>query len=151
MNFLRKAGKSNNKRKILKMEEKTKNKKRYYINNDEFIALLDEYKATENRKTYEKIGKCFLEIARGAIRDPSFFGYSEDRKDEMISNACYYMIKYINKFDKEKSNNPFGYFSQIAFNAYLQYINETKKREKHIVPVSFSENLLNDGVVEVDD
>lgn len=36
-------------------------------------------------------------------------------------------LKYIEKFDPEKSNNPFAYFTQVIWFAFLQRIAKEKK------------------------
>ena len=58
-----------------------------YIKNKTFLKLLTEYKKTKNKKIYNEIGKCFLLIATNLLNKPKFINYSEDRKNEMISDA----------------------------------------------------------------
>jgi len=71
---------------------------------------------------YNKIGNIFLLIAKNLLNKSSFINYTNDRKDEMISNATFFMCNYIDRFDVTKGN-PFAYFTRVAFNAFLQNIN----------------------------
>jgi hypothetical protein len=99
-----------------------------YVNNQKFLELLKEYSKTHDRKTYNEIGKIFLKIAQNILNRPSFINYSTDRHQDMISSACLLMVKYMKNFDV-KQYNPFAYFSQICFMAFLQYLNDQNKRD----------------------
>ena len=48
----------------------------------------------------------------------------------MVGDAIENCITYINNFKPEKSNNPFSYFTQIAYFAYLRRIAKEKKVTK---------------------
>ena len=100
-----------------------------YIDNKKFHQLLIDYQKTGNRKTYNEIGKMFLLIAEKRLNQLSFINYTEDRKCEMISLACLYMVRYLKNYDPIKFSNPFAYFSQYAWNAYLQVIIVNKRRD----------------------
>jgi hypothetical protein len=65
-----------------------------YINNKEFYGQLKEYKETKSKRVYEKIGRSFLLIAKNLLNKSNFINYTPDRKDEMISDATYYMCRY---------------------------------------------------------
>lgn len=99
-----------------------------YVNNKIFKELLKRYKKSKSRNDYNEIGKIFLLISRNFLNKSYFINYSEDRKQEMISDAVFFMCKYIDRFDVNK-DHPFSYFTQVAKNAFLQYINERKKQE----------------------
>lgn len=71
---------------------------------------------------------------------PNFINYSHDRKCDMISDATYFMSKYLDRYDVTKTN-PFAYFSQICFHAFLQSINKQNKISKEFLPLSYIENL----------
>lgn len=104
-------------------------KPNYYVTNPEFLMLLESYKLNKDRATYNKLGVIFLAIARHLQYHPWFINYSQDRKNEMASDATFYMIKYIDTFDSSKSSNPFSFFTMTAWNAFRQYIIKTNKRE----------------------
>lgn len=111
-----------------------------YINNKEFYELLCQYKKTKERKLLEKIGRNFLQIAQNIIKLPNFINYSSDRKNDMVSDATFYMTKYIGTYDLERKN-PFAYFSQIAINAFTQNINKHNRDKEIFIPLSYIENL----------
>ena len=58
----------------------------------------------------------------------AFKNYPESLKEDMISHACYKMIKYINSYNFEYKN-PFAYFTQICYNAFLGPISQYYKEK----------------------
>jgi hypothetical protein len=106
-----------------------------YINNKEFLQLLvdyyekcDEAKLNDKPKPRipEKIGECFLMIATKLSNKGNFVGYTY--KDEMVSDALENCIMAVNSFNPEKSKNPFAYFTQIIWYAFLRRIEKEKKQ-----------------------
>lgn len=110
-----------------------------YVNNKEFYSLLKEYRETGSKRTYERIGNCFLLIAQNLLNKANFINYTQDRKDEMISDAVYYMCRYVDKFNLERKN-PFAYFTMIARNAFLQNINDYNKRDAVFTSIEYIDN-----------
>lgn len=110
-----------------------------YINNKNFYELLKEYKQSRSKKIYEQIGNSFLLIARNLLNKSNFINYTHDRKEEMISDAVYYMCRYIDKFDI-KRKNPFAYFTMIARNAFLQNINDFSRRDNLFTSIEYIDN-----------
>lgn len=111
-----------------------------YIDKKKFHDILKEYKKTKDRKTFNEIGKIFLIIATNLLNHPWFVQHSQDRKDEMISDATYYMVKYIDRFDVEKEN-PFSYFTQVSWNAFLQNKSDYKKRDEMFKSFEYIEDM----------
>jgi hypothetical protein len=112
----------------------TKNKK-HYINNADFLQALVDYKiACDTAKSLDKsepkvpnyIGECFLKISEHLARKPNFISYSF--KEEMISDGIENCVMYFRNFDPEKSKNPFAYFTQIVYYAFLRRIDREKKQ-----------------------
>ena len=113
------------------MTKKTK----HYINNADFLQALIEYKsACDEAKKNSKpeptvpnyIGECFIKIAEHLSRKPNFVSYSF--RDEMIADGIENCIMYFRNFDPTKSNNPFAYFTQIIYFAFLRRITKEKKQ-----------------------
>lgn len=77
----------------------------------------------------EYIGKCILLICENMGKRWNFSAYSF--RDEMVSDAVLNLIKAVDNFDPTKSNNPFGYFSRIAWRAFLRRI-EDESHETYI-------------------
>lgn len=110
-------------------------KKKQYVNNADFLAALIEYKKNCKIASKEKrpppsipnyIGECFMKIAEGLSHKPNFINYTY--RDEMISDGIENCLMYFDNFDPEKSNNPFAYFTQIIYFAFLRRISKEKKQ-----------------------
>ena len=111
-----------------------KRKSVHYIDNTVFYTAIKEHKekviaAQENESTpprvTEYIGECFMKIAKNLAMRPNFINYTY--KDDMISDSIENCMLYINNFDPEKSKNPFAYFTQIIYFAFLRRIQKEKK------------------------
>lgn len=107
-----------------------------YINNDDFLKALIDYKTAldksiENKESKPKIpnyiGECFLKIASNLAKRPNFCCYTY--KDEMVSDAIENCLMYFENFDHTKSNNPFAYFTQICWYAFVRRIAKEKKQQ----------------------
>lgn len=108
---------------------------KHYINNADFLQALIDYKkscieAAEKGKPDPRvpnyIGECFLKISEHLARKPNFISYSF--KEEMISDGIENCVMYFRNFDPEKSKNPFAYFTQIVYYAFLRRIDREKKQ-----------------------
>jgi hypothetical protein len=110
-------------------------KKTHYVNNADFLnALIDYREKCSIAKKQNKpepsipnyIGECFMKIAEHLSRKPNFVMYSF--RDEMIGDAIENCILYFRNFDPNKSKNPFAYFTQIIYFAFLRRIAREKKQ-----------------------
>ena len=113
---------------------KAKNKP-HYVDNKKFLQAMIEYrdkckKAEEkNRKKPDVtnyIGECFLKIANHLSYRPNFINYTY--RDDMISDGIENCLQNMNNFDPEKSDNPFAYFTQIIYYAFIRRIQKEKKQ-----------------------
>lgn len=107
----------------------------HYVDNKEFLAAMVEYrnKVLAAKETNSPapaipnfIGECILKIANHLSYKPCFINYSY--RDDMINDGIENCIQYINNFNPEKSNNPFSYFTQIIYYAFLRRIAKEKKQ-----------------------
>lgn len=107
----------------------------HYVNNKEFLAALIKYREDiEIAKIQDKpkpvipryIGDCFLKIANHLSFKPNFVNYMF--KDDMICDGIENCVRYIHNFNPEKSKNPFAYFTQIIYYAFLRRISQEKKQ-----------------------
>lgn len=112
-----------------------KKKTENYVNNKEFLEAITVYrkKALEAKekglpkpRVPNYIGECFLKIATHLSYKPNFVNYMF--RDEMISDGIENCLQYIHNFDPEKSNNPFAYFTQVIYFAFLRRIAKEKKQ-----------------------
>jgi len=122
-----------------------------YIDKLEFHNLLKDYKETKSKRVFEKIGSYFLMIARNYINKPFYINYTHEWKDDMISEAVYDMVRYIDNYNvddmeyeyvtNKKIPDPFAYFSQYVYNGIMRYLGEKKKDKDVIVRLPFIENM----------
>ncbi len=121
-------------------KKKTRRKKKknaaHYVDNEEFLVAMVAWKVTlaeaeasgdPKPGVTEYIGKCFLDIATHLSYRPNFIGYSY--REEMISDGIENCLMYCSNFDPAKSSNPFSYFTQIIYYAFLRRIQKEKKQQ----------------------
>lgn len=129
----------------------------HYIDNKTFYEAIKSYresikKAEEEGKPKPRvpnyIGECILLIANRLATKPNFINYSY--KDEMIADGIENCVMYIDNFDPEKSTNPFAYFTQIIYFAFLRRIQKEKKHLyiKHQV---FKNSMVTDEMFYMQD
>ena len=127
----------------------------HYVNNKEFYEALIQYKkkviaAKENNLSSPRIpdylGDCFLKIATLLSYRPNFVNYMF--REDMISDGVENCVQYINNFDVERTN-PFAYFTQIVYYAFLRRIQKEKKqveiKEKILERTGFDQVFCVDG------
>ena len=112
-----------------------KKKTEYYVNNKEFLEAITVYrnaviKAREAEDPRPRvpnyIGECFLKIATHLSYKPNFVNYMF--REDMICDGIENCVQYIENFNPEKSNNPFAYFTQIIYYAFLRRIQKEKRQ-----------------------
>ena len=110
-------------------------KKEHYIDNKKFFQAMVDYRQSieEAEETGEPkpqipnfIGECFMKIAEHLSYKPNFINYTF--REDMISDGIENCIQYIHNFDPQKSQNPFSYFTQIIYYAFLRRIQKEKKQ-----------------------
>ena len=109
----------------------------HYVNNKDFTAAVSEYaiaikEAKESEGTppqmSEYIGESIYKIATRLSTRPNFINYTY--REEMVSDGIENCITYIDNFNPEKSNNPFAYFTQITYYAFLRRIAKEKRQQQ---------------------
>ena len=138
------------------MARKSTKKKEHYVDNKKFLAELIIYRQqiTEAEEAGDPkprvsnyIGECFLKIATHLSYRPNFINYMY--REDMIGDGIENCIQYIHNFDPEKSKNPFAYFTQIVYYAYLRRIANEKRqqsiREKILERKGYEEVFHTDG------
>jgi len=107
----------------------------HYVNNKEFLAAIVAYKQSivdaeglgqPKPRITNYLGECFLKIATHLSYKPNFVNYMF--KDDMICDGIENCVRYIHNFNPEKSKNPFAYFTQIIYYAFLRRISQEKKQ-----------------------
>ena len=105
-----------------------------YIDNKTFYLRLVEYQ----KECYESVKEererpiipndiaiCIQTIATRLATKPNYSGYIF--KEDMIGDGVENALEAVLKFDPAKSENPFAYFTQIIWNAFLRKIEKEKK------------------------
>lgn len=114
--------------------KKTKKKSEHYVNNKDFYQALVEYnkkveeakeKGLPKPRISNYLGDCFLRIANHLAYKPNFINYMF--KDDMICDGIENCVQYIHNFDISRTN-PFAYFTQIVYYAFLRRIAKEKKQ-----------------------
>jgi hypothetical protein len=112
-----------------------KKKTDHYIDNQKFFQEMQIWKqgvnaanknGTRHPPVTSYIGECFMKIAENLSRKPNFINYPY--RDEMISDGIENCLLYAYNFDPAKSSNPFSYFTQIIYYAFLRRIQKEKKQ-----------------------
>jgi hypothetical protein len=115
---------------IIKEEENS-----HYVDNKEFLAEMIKWKKRYNaaeesgRKKppiSNYIAEAFLKIAEHLSYRPNFMNYPY--REEMVGDGVENCLMYAHNFDPNKSKNPFSYFTQIIYFAFLRRIEKEKKQ-----------------------
>jgi hypothetical protein len=119
------------------MSEKIKAKlKPHYVDNKKFLQAMVDWRLKVQKAEDKKrkkpvvtnyIGECFLKIANHLSYRPNFINYTY--RDDMISDGIENCLQYMNNFNSEKSSNPFAYFTQIIYYAFIRRIQKEKKQQ----------------------
>jgi len=122
--------------------EKKKNENNYYVNNADFTKAIVEYvsecnAASEAGKPVpivtNYIAQCFLNISENLSRKSNFGRYTF--REEMVMDGVEDCLRRIQNYDvntptRTGKPNPFGYFTQIIWWAFVRRIKKEKKRQE---------------------
>ena len=135
---------------------KSLKKKEHYVNNKEFLEAMTSHRnlcikaekeGKEEPMVTDYIGSCFLKIANHLSFRPNFINYTF--KDDMVSDGIENCLQYLHNFNPEKSSNPFAYFTQIIYFAFIRRIQKEKKQVtiKHrlIMDANYDDMTLQPG------
>lgn len=126
----------------------------HYVDNKTLYARIVEYRQSvleakeqdlPRPRIPNYIGECVLMIANRLATKPNFVNYSY--KEEMIADGVENCICYIDNFDPLKSSNPFAYFTQIIYYAFLRRILKEKKQQ-YVKHKCFENNMLFHDIIE---
>lgn len=125
--------------------------KNMYVDNKKFFEDILEYrKAIRKAKREnlpepripESVGLAILLIAQNLSLKPCFAGYSF--KEEMIGDGYENCILYFKDYDPKKGTNPFAYFTQIIYYAFLRRIHKEEKN-RYITYKNFQHSVIHGG------
>jgi DNA-directed RNA polymerase specialized sigma subunit len=128
----------------------------HYVDNKKFLAALIDYKtsidaAKEKNEQIPQvpryIGECFIKIATHLSYKSNFINYTF--KDDMVSDGIENCLTAATKFDPAKSSNPFAYYTQIIYFAFIRRIQKEKKHQA--TKYKIIENLDLDSIIQNSD
>lgn len=108
----------------------------HYVDNKKFYEALVEYRkevdyakanGLEKPIVSRYLGECFIKIATHLSYKANFINYTF--KDDMISDGIENCLTAVEKFDPERGMNPFAYYTQIVFFAFVRRIQKEKKQQ----------------------
>lgn len=108
----------------------------HYVDNKKFLQALIEYRQSivdaeaegkERPIVSNYIGECFIKIATHLSYKSNFINYTF--KDDMISDGIENCLTAVVKFDPSKGSNPFAYYTQIIYFAFIRRIQKEKKQQ----------------------
>jgi hypothetical protein len=96
------------------------------------------------------VGECITLIANRLSMKPCFANYSY--REEMIGDGIENSICYFDNFDPSFSSNPFSYFTQIIYFAFLRRLQRERKQsyikhkvaERHMIDGDMFTTMVND-------
>lgn len=107
----------------------------HYVNNKTLLECIEKYQKQKNEaiqnntalpKIPEYFGEAIIQIATRFSRRPNFIGYSF--RDEMISDAIEHALVAVDKFDANKSSNPFSYITTMVYYSFIRRIAKEKRQ-----------------------
>lgn len=126
----------------------------HYVDNKKLYQAIVEYRKICREKDEEGvnrppiptyIGHCMLMIANRLATKPNFANYSY--KDEMISDGIENCVCYFDNYNPDRYDNPFAYFTQIIYFAFLRRIQKEKK-QLYIKHKSIENSVIMNELVE---
>lgn len=130
---------------------------KHYVDNKQLYATLIQYKKERLKAKREKkapppippyVGECLLQIANRLSYKPNFANYMF--RDEMVGDGIENCINYLNNFDPDKSSNPFAYFTQIIYYAFLRRI-DREKRQLYVKHKTLENSMILNELAEMGD
>jgi hypothetical protein len=121
--------------------------KNHYVDNKQFYALMVEREkqiieaeklGLEKPPINDEISKIIMAIATYLSTKNNFVNYTY--REDMIGDAIENFVNYLDNFDSEKSKNPFAYFTQICYYAFIRRINKESKHSE--VKKKYIEKLI---------
>jgi hypothetical protein len=125
-----------------------KKSKIHYVDNKKFFEAIVEYRkklqeardaGLEDPRIPNYIGECIWKIAEKLSTKPCFMNYSY--RDEMISDGVENCILYFKDYDPVKGQNPFAYFTQVIYYAFLRRISKEEKN-RYTIYKNFQETII---------
>jgi DNA-directed RNA polymerase specialized sigma subunit len=112
-----------------------KKRVRNYLNNPDLLTQVKLSK--EKGKMTDVLAHMLVLLCKRYATKPGYSGYTYN--DDMQGYAMMMLCKTWHKFDENKSDNPFAFYTQCIKHSFIQYLNQ-EKRQRDI-----RDELLIDG------
>ena len=129
----------------------------HYVDNKQLYQAIVEYRKIVKECEAEGkprppipryIGHCMLMIANRLSTKPNFVNYPY--REEMVSDGVENCVCYFDNYNPDRYDNPFAYFTQIIYFAFLRRIQKEKK-QLYIKHKSLENSIIMNELVEVGD
>jgi len=99
---------------------------KYYLTNSRLLP--EVIKAKSEGKLTDELAKMLMMLTRKYAMRPCFssYTYREDMVSEALANLCQNALK----FNPEKSDNPFSFYTSCINNSFLQFLNIERKHRR---------------------
>ena len=113
----------------------SKEKNAHYVDNNKFYQEITKWKkewdeAVANDEPTPQctnyLGECFVKISNHLAYKSNFVNYTF--RDEMILDGIENCLRYADRFNPEKSKNPFAYFTQITYYSFIRRIKKEARQ-----------------------
>ena len=108
---------------VVTRRPKSTTTKGHYVTNS--VLLPEVIRAKQLGRVTNELARMILMIAERFSRKSNFVGYSF--REDMVSFAMVNLMANALKFNPEKSNNPFAFYTTAIRNSFLQYLADEKK------------------------
>jgi hypothetical protein len=104
-------------------KEKSKTSRGHYVSN---AQLLEEFHIAKAKgKLTDKMAKYLMLIAERYSYHPWFVNYSF--REDLVNAAVVNLCANWHKFNPEKSDNPFSYYTTASYRSFLSYLDSERK------------------------
>ena len=110
-------------KKVVVKRPKSTTTKGHYVTNS--VLLPEVIRAKQLGRITNELARMILMIAERFSCKSNFVGYSF--REDMVSFAMVNLMANALKFNPEKSNNPFAFYTTAIRNSFLQYLADEKK------------------------
>ncbi len=101
-----------------------KKRKKKYLNNADLLVQLAA--SNEQGRMNELLAHMLQTLTARYASQGNFAGYSY--VEDMKAYAMYMICRTWHRFDKNKSNNPFAFFTQCIKHSFYQFLNKEKRQ-----------------------
>lgn len=101
---------------------------KYYLSNSKMLP--EVIKSKQLGYITNELAQMLMMLTTKYSMRPCFIGYTNAYKEDMISEALANLCKNALKFNPEKSDNPFSFYTTCIHNSFLQTLSAEKNHRK---------------------